>query len=136
VNFFKSLVNVEVLNKDKKVVKRFKSDRKTMVPTGKWELRIFKDPFYELYVPGFDVYPSGKHEFNVNGIGAVKVVSDDIAGVYVYDENKTEQGNFLSNTTTVLKSSAYTFHMNEQCSFPSIPVKDKKEVLVLTCPKK
>ena len=133
VNYFKNLVNVEVLNKDKKVVKRFKSDIPTQVPTGKWELRVFKDPFYEQIISDYFVYPTGQHEYNVSGVGAVKLTADKIEGVYVYDGDNKELGNFLSNSTTVLKSNVYTFHMNEKCSYPDVAVTSKKEVLVISC---
>lgn len=135
VNYFKSLVNVEVLDKNNRAVARFKSDKPAEIPTGKWRVRIFKDPFYEFIVPEYFVYPMGKHEFNVVGVGAVKISSEDLMGVYVYDENKTEVGSYLTNSTIIIKSGIYTFHVNDKCSFPVVQIYDKKEVLVLACPK-
>ncbi|MCK6596747.1 MAG: VWA domain-containing protein [Bdellovibrionaceae bacterium] len=135
VNYFNHLVNVEVLDKNNRVVSRFKSDKPELIPTGKWQIRIFKDPFYEYLLPNYYIYPMGKHEFNVSGVGAVKINSENIEGIYVYDESKKDIGNYLSNTTAILKDGVYTFHVNDKCSFPDIQIKDKKEIIVLTCPK-
>lgn len=135
VNYFNQLVNVEVQDKNNKAIKRFRSDSWASVPTGKWQLRIFKNPFYEQIIPNYLVTPLGEHEYNVTGVGALKVESPDLVGLYAYDQDKKELGQFLSNSTIVLKSGIYTIHQNEKCTFPQIQLKDKKEVIVLSCKK-
>lgn len=134
VNYFNGLVNVELLNKDNKVVTRFKSDAKTSLPIGKWRLRMFKDPFYEQVLPDFFVYPNGEHNFDVSGVGVVRVDSPKMIGVYVYDQQNVLAGKFLTGFPMLLRTGVYTIHVNEKCSFPKTVVSDKKEINVLTCP--
>lgn len=135
INYFNQLVNGEILDKNNKVIKRFRSDTWTDVPTGKWTLRVFKNPFYEQIVPNFLVAPLGEHEFNVTNAGAIKIEHPDLTGIYAYDQDKKEIGQFLSNSTIVLKSGIYSFHRSEKCTFPKIQVNEKKEVLVMSCQK-
>lgn len=133
VNYFNSLVNVEVLDKNNRAIARFKSDKYVKVPTGKWQIRIFKDPYYENIIKDYFVYPLAKSEIDVSGVGAIKLISGKPSGVYVYRDKKLV-GNSLSNSTSVLKSGTYTFHVNDKCSFRDVFIKDKKEVLILSCP--
>lgn len=136
VNYFNRLVNVELLDKNNKAVAKFKSDENTSVPTGKWRLRAFKDPFYEMIFPEFYVYPDGNHEFDINGVGAFKVEAPEMTGFYVYDQENKEIGQYLTGFTSVIKSGTYTIHVNDNCSFPNSQVFDRKEVLVLPCQQK
>jgi hypothetical protein len=135
VNYFNSLVNVEVLDKNNKPIKRFKSDVATEIPAGRWQLRAFKDPFYEKIFPEFYVYPKGKHEFDLSGIGAVKVESANLQGLYVYNQDSEALGQSITGSTLIIKSGTYLFHVNEECSFQKVQVKDRKEVIVLPCAK-
>lgn len=135
VNYFNKLVNVELLDKNNKAVAKFRSDEYASVPTGKWRLRAFKDPFYEMIFPEFFVYPDGKHEFDINGVGAFKVDGPQMVGVYVYDQENKELGQILSGFTSIIKSGTYTVHVNDKCSFPMTQVFDRKEILVLPCSK-
>lgn len=136
VNYFNQLVNVAVLDKNNKTIKQFRSDTPTEVPSGKWQLRIFKNPFFEVLIPEYYIYPMGKHEYNIVGAGALKVINPELSGIYLYDQNNKDLGQFLSNSTIVLKSGVYTFHKDNKCTFPDIQIKDKKEILVLSCPQK
>lgn len=134
VNYFNHLLNAEVLDKNNKVVVRFKSDELVDVPMGKWRLRVFKDPFFEQIFPEFFVYPGGKNEFDITGVGAFKVMSPQLQGVYVYDQDNKELGDFLTGFTAVIKSGIYQIHVDDKCSFEKNQIFDRKELLVLTCP--
>jgi Ca-activated chloride channel homolog len=134
VNFFNNLVNVEVLDKNNRVIVRSKSDKPMTVQTGKWRVRIFKDPFYEYIINDYWVYPYSKNTIDLTGLGAVKVKSEKPSGIYVYNEKKVV-GQTITNSTAILKAGVYTIHVNDKCSFPDVNVKDKKEVLVLACPR-
>lgn len=135
VNYFNKLVNVELLDINNKAVAKFRSDEFASVSTGKWRLRAFKDPFYEMIFPEFFVYPDGTHEFDINGVGAFRVDSDEMKGVYVYDQENKEIGQYLTGFTSVIKSGTYTIHVDDQCTFPATQIFDRKEVLVLSCKK-
>jgi len=134
VNFFNSFLNVELLNKDNKPVLRFKSDVATKAPIGQWSLRIFKDPFYETVLPKFYVYPNGEHSFDVDGVGVVKVERSKMAGLYVYDQDNKQLGKFLTGFPLVIRSGIYTFHVDDKCDFPDQPIRERKEINVLSCP--
>ena len=136
VNYFNKLVNAEILDKNNKAAVKFRSDEFVSVPTGKWRLRVFKDPFYEMIFPEFYVYPDGKHEFDINGVGAVKMINpkEAMTGMYVYDQENKELGQYLTGFVSIIKSGTYTFHVNDKCTFPATQVFDRKEILVLTCP--
>lgn len=134
VNYFNKLINVELLDKDNKAVAKFRSDELVSVPTGKWRLRAFKDPFYEMIFPEFFVYPDGNHEFDINGIGAFRIDGTKMLGAYVYDQENKELGQFLTGFTSIIKAGTYTIHVNDKCSFPMTQVFDRKEILVLPCP--
>lgn len=134
VKFFNSILNVEVLDKNMKAVAKFKSDESFQVPTGKWKLHIYKEPFYDYLIPTFYVYPDGNHSVDINGLGVVRVDSNQLRGVYIYDQESNQLGQYLTGFPLVLRSGVYTVHVNEACSFPKTSVKDRKEVVVLSCP--
>lgn len=134
VNFFNSILNVEVLDKNMKAVAKFKSDQPTRVPAGKWKLHVYKDPFYDYLIETFYVYPDGKHPIDVNGLGVVRVDASSLRGVYIYDQESNQLGQYLSGFPLVLRAGVYTVHVNDTCSFPKTIVRERKEILVLNCP--
>lgn len=134
VNYFQSLLNAELLNKDDKPVIRFKSDVPTDAPLGKFRLRIFKDPFYEQILPEFYIYPGGEHTFDVSGVGVVRVDRNPMSAVYVYDQEDKLVNKFLTGFPIVLRSGVFTIHVDDKCSFPKQVVPNRKEINVLTCP--
>ena len=135
VQFLNSILNVEILDKNKKTIKKFKSDQIVSVPTGRWSLHIYQEPFYDLFINQFDVYPSGKHEYSVVGAGAVIIKTNDLQGVYVYDSKKILLGHYLSNFPIALPSMDYTFHVNSECSFEGISILDH-QLKQLECKRK
>jgi hypothetical protein len=46
VNFFNNLLDVEILNKDKKVVQSFDSDTMTAIKSGTYDIHVAGDPFF------------------------------------------------------------------------------------------
>lgn len=136
VNFLDQLLNVEVLDQNNKVVTRFKSDRMSKVPTGKWKLRIYKEPFFERLLSSIYVFPGGSQTFEAPGAGVIKVVAPETMGLYVYDSLNAMIGNYLTNFPLVLKNGSYRFHVNQSCTFRNVAVGDLDPVAVktLTCP--
>lgn len=134
VNFFDSHLKAQILDKNNRVVVRGKSDIPFTAPTGKWRLRIFKEPFYEQIQEDFFIYPNNKHTFDVVGAGVLKVDEPETQGVYVYDSQKNLMDYTLTGSTFVLRSGVYSIHVNDKCTFDEVPVRDKKEVVVLPCP--
>lgn len=133
VKFFNSLLKAELLDKNNKVVLRFKSDQPTQAPIGQWRLRVFHNPFFEVLIQDYLVVPNGKHEYEVQGASAVRVRSAELSGLYVYSQENTLIDHAITGSTMVLKSGIYTFHRDEGCSFPKVPLRPKKEVIVLDC---
>lgn len=134
VNYFNSLLRAQLLDKNNKVVLKFKSDVEADAPIGKWKLRIYKEPFFEVLVPDFYVYPQGHHKYDVTGAAAFRVESPALSGIYVYDQDNVLIGHALTDSTLIIKGGIYTIHRNEKCSFEKTPLREKKEVLVLACP--
>ncbi len=133
-NYFNSHLNVQILDKNNKVVTKFRSDIKQKIPTGKWSVRIFKEPFYEYIIPDYFIYPDGVHSINISGVGLAKVQSSEIKGVYIYSSSNELIDYALSNSIVALKSGSYIFHSDDTCTFSDVKIKDRKEILVLPCP--
>ncbi len=134
VNFFDSHLRVQILDKNNKVMIKGKSDEPMVVPTGKWKLRIFREPFYELLDPNYYVYPNSKQNFDVYGVGVTRVDAQGVQGVYVYNGENKLIDYTLSGSPFVLKAGVYSIHVNDKCSFTDVSVREKKEVVVLSCP--
>lgn len=133
VNYFNSLLNAQLLDKNNKVVMKFKSDTDATAPIGKWKLRVYKDPFFEILIPDYFVYPNGDHKYDVAGAAAFRVDSGQLSGLYVYDQDNVLLGHSLTDTTLVIKGGMYTIHRDDKCSFEKTALREKKEVLVLDC---
>jgi hypothetical protein len=133
VNFFKGLLDVEILNRDKKVVQSFMSDEPAIVKSGTYDIRIAGEPFYERTERKFKVVPGGKHEINVEGIGVVQVNYPSNVGIHVFDGNDKELGNYLTNFPFILKTGAYRFFVNANCNIEGITVRNEKSIQVLQC---
>jgi hypothetical protein len=132
VLFIDSILNVEVLDKNRKVVRKFKSDLEQKIPAGRWTLRIYQEPFFEKIVKKFDVYPNGHHDYTVVGAGAIKVESPSLRGVYVYDRKKNLIGNYLTQMPMAIPSLEYMIHVDKNCSFENVPVIDR-QIKTLEC---
>ncbi len=132
VHFLESILNVEVLDKNRKVISKFKSDQDQKIPAGRWTLRIYQEPFYEKIVKKFDVYPNGHHDYMVVGAGAIRVDSSSLRGVYVYDRKKNLIGNYLTQVPMAIPSLEYMIHVDKDCSFENVPVVDR-QIKILEC---
>lgn len=133
VNFFGSHVKVNILDKNNKVIDKFKSDKPHAVSSGKWKLRMYKDPFFDLIVPDFYVYPNGHHVYDLSGVGVIRVESPKLQAYYVYSQDNTLVGHSLTGFPVVLKTGVYQVHVDDQCDFEHVEIRDKREVLVLDC---
>jgi hypothetical protein len=134
VKFFDSLLEVELLNKDRKVVRAFLSDEKHTVPSGVYDVRVFGEPFYEHLVPKFIVTPGGQHEIKIDGVGVVQVDYPKSVGVHVYAGTEKHLGNYVSNYPFVLRTGTYRFYINEQCDIEGISIRNDPFLQRLTCP--
>lgn len=132
VNFVDSILNVDVLDKNRKVVRKFKSDQIKDVPIGRWSLRIYQEPFYDNFVKKFDVFPNGFHEYTVVGAGAVMVNTPNLQGVYVYDNKKRLMGHFVTKVPMALPSMEYVVHVDEKCSKEGVSIIDR-QVKTIDC---
>lgn len=133
VEFLDRILDVELLDKHMKPVHKFKSDVREKAPIGRWTMKIYKQPFYEKFVPRFDIYPNGEFNYKVSGAGAVRVNSPGIVGLYVYDHKNKLLGNYLTNASFALPAGEYKIHVDEKCSFDKVNVKDDGILNVLSC---
>ena len=137
VNFFNHLLDVEVLNRDKKVVNSFESDTLTPIKSGVYDIRIYGDPFFEHYEKNFKIVPGGKNEIPVESAGVVQVDYPKTVGIHVFDGNEKELGNYLTNFPFVLKTGTYRFFVSAACNIEGITVRKEKTLQRLRCiPKK
>ena len=138
VHFFKGLLDIEILNKDKKVVQSFMSDEPAIVKSGVYDIRIAGEPFFEKLERKYKIVPGGKHEISIDGIGVVQVSFPSNVGIHVFDGNEKEVGTYLTNFPFVLKTGSYRFFVNEKCNIEGITVRNEKSIQVLQClpPKK
>ncbi len=136
VNFYKGLLDVEVLNRDKKVVQTFPSDEPALVKSGTYDIRIAGDPFFEQTERKFKIVPGGKHEINIEGVGIVQFSHPSNVGIHVYSANDKEVGAYLTNFPFVLRTGSYRFFLSDECDLPGITVRNEKQIQVLQCLKK
>jgi hypothetical protein len=136
VNFFKGLLDVEILNRDKKVVQSFVSDEPTLVKSGTYDIRIAGEPFFEQTERKFKIVPGGKHEISIDGVGIVQFNHPGNLGIHVYSGTDKEVGAYLTNYPFVLKAGSYRFFLNDACDLPGITVRNEKQIQVLQCLKK
>jgi hypothetical protein len=133
VNFFNNLLDVEVLNRDKKVVKSFESDHFVPVKSGEYDIRVFGDPFYELNFKKYKIIPGKKHEIPVDDAGVVQVDFPSAVGIHVFDGNEKDMGSYLTNFPFVLKTGTYRFYVNKDCNLSGITVRKEKTINRLQC---
>lgn len=131
-----SVLDVELLDKNMKLVAKAKNDQDIKVPTGKYNLRLAKSPFFEKLVPNYNVFPNANTTYKLTAAGALQVKSKDMVGLYVYDRKNNILGNYLTNFPFVLAAGEYKIHVNDQCTFPEISIKDEAEIQNLYCGKK
>ncbi|RYZ72790.1 MAG: VWA domain-containing protein, partial [Proteobacteria bacterium] len=130
------VLDVEMLDKNMKTVEKFKNDEQKKIPTGKYAVKISKAPFFEKLVPKFDIYPNGTFKYKLTAAGAVQVKSKEMVGLYVYDRRNNILGNYLTNFPFVLAAGEYKIHVNDQCTFPEVAIKDDPKIQMLVCGKK
>jgi Ca-activated chloride channel family protein len=135
VKFFDGLLEVEVLNRDKKVVENFLSDETHPVRAGVYDIRIVGQPFFERVEKKFRINPAGNHEIKIDGIGIVQVDYPHTVGIHIYSGADTLVGNYLTNFPFVLKTGTYRFFVNDQCNLEGITIDNQKSLKRLGCPK-
>jgi Ca-activated chloride channel family protein len=133
VTFFNNLLDVEIINRDKKVLQSFESDNWVPVKSGEYDIRISGEPFFEHYEKKYKIIPGKKHEIAVDDVGVVQVDYPKAVGIHVFDGNEKEIGSYISNFPFVLKTGAYRFYVNDNCNIEGITVRKEKTVQRLQC---
>lgn len=133
VDFFAGFLDVELRNKENKVIKKFKSDTPTTIPTGKWNFKIFRVPYYEKIVEDYLIVPNGSYEQLIEDAGVVAIKDSKVRGIYVFDARGSAKGNYLTNVPFVLPKGVYEIRVDEDCVFKQVVVEVKKEVQTLVC---
>jgi Ca-activated chloride channel family protein len=134
VNFFDQLLDVEILDRNKKVVSSFSSDTEQAVKTGVYDVHITANPFFELYERNVKITPGGNQRIDVITAGVVQIDYPSVVGVHVYTANEKEVGKYLTNYPFVLKTGTYRFYINDRCNITGIQVKAEKTLKRLGCP--
>ena len=136
VKFFKGLLDVELLNRDKKVVQSFSSDEPAIVKSGVYDVRVSAPPFFEFVKKKYKVVPGAKHEIGMDTIGVVQINYPSNVGIHVINGSGKTIGNYLTNFPFVLPVGTYRFFIADKCDIPGITVRNEKQIQVLQCLKK
>ncbi|QLY24805.1 VWA domain-containing protein [Bdellovibrio sp. KM01] len=134
-NFIDGLMKVELLNKNRKVVKRFNSDAVVSLPPGKWNFRFYRDPFYEKVVNNYLVVPNAEYEYTIEEAGVAYVEDPQVKGIYVFGNRGIMMGNHVTNFPLVLGKGVYEIRVDDKCIFKDIIMGSNKEVVKLQCSK-
>jgi len=133
VKFFEHILDVDVLNKHKKVVQSFESDTAATVKSGVYDIRITGNPFYEHFEKDIKVNPNGKTEIEITNAGILQIDHPKVVGFHVFDGADHDIGNYLTNFPFVLKTGTYRFFVNQKCNIDGIQVKFEKSLRRLSC---
>ena len=133
VPFFDNLLDVEILNKDKKVIQAFTSDETRILKTGKYDVRVIGPPFYEKYESKFLITPGGKHEIKIDGVGVIQIDYPTTVGIHIYNSSDKLIGNYVTNFPFVMKQGSYRFYVSEKCNLESVEVKSEKSIKHVNC---
>ena len=133
VNFFNGLLDVEILNRDKKVVQSFESDISVPVKSGEYDIHIAGAPFFETYEYKYKIIPGKKHEIRIDNVGVVQVDYPKAVGIHIFNDAKKEIGTYISNFPFALRVGNYRFFVNDGCSIDGITVRKEKTIQRLKC---
>lgn len=134
-DFVQKLMRIELLDKNKKVVKKFTSDERVGLPQGRWSLRFYREPFYEKVIDNYLIVPNAEYTYNIEEAGVAYVEDPQVKGVYVYDGRFALMGNHLTNFPLVLGKGVYEIKVDEKCIFKDVIMGSNKEIVKLNCDK-
>ncbi|CAE80792.1 VWA domain-containing protein [Bdellovibrio bacteriovorus] len=134
-NFVEKLMKIELLDTNRKVVKRFTSDVRVPLPTGKWAIRLYRDPFFEKTLENYLIVPNAEYTYDVQEAGALVVEDAKVRGIYVYDGRFALLGNHLTNVPLVLGKGVYEVRVDEKCVFKDVIMGSNSGLVKLDCSK-
>lgn len=135
-NFIQGLVKIELLDKNRKVIKKFSSDKQTSLPIGRWGIRLYKDPFFEKVIENYLVVPNGDYVYDIVEAGAAIIDDPKVRGIYLYNAKGESMGNYLTNVPLVLPKGVYELRVENQCTFKDVSLGGgKKDLVRLDCRK-
>jgi Ca-activated chloride channel family protein len=133
VKFFDRLLDVQLLNKDKKAVYTSTSDVPIVAKAGVYDVKISGAPFFEQIEPKYKITPGSDQEINIDGVGVLQMDYPTTVGLYVYNSADVVVGNYLTNAPFLLKNGSYRIFVNENCNLPSVQVDNAHSIKVLNC---
>ncbi len=136
VKFRDSLLNVELLDNNNRVMHKFKTDQPYRATMGKYNMRVYQAPFYENVFKNFLVAPEGDHSLEIGDAGVVRIDHPELLGYYVYNNSDALIGNFLTNFPLILKNQIYRLHLNEKCFFENVSIQGPRDITLLSCKNK
>lgn len=134
-NFMGKLMKIELLDKNKKAVKKFTSDVRVSLPQGRWSLRFYREPFYEKIIDNYLIVPNAEYLYNIEEAGAALVEDPKVRGIYVYDGKVALLGNHLTNFPIVLGKGVYEIRVDKTCVFKDVIMGSNKDIVRLNCDK-
>lgn len=134
VDFFGGYLDVEVLNRDKKVVQQFSSDEPKLLKAGRYDVKISGGQFWDRYDQDVVIAPGDDHHIKVDGVGVVQFDHPSMVGLHIYTASDKLLGKNITNFPLVLKSGNYRFFVNEKCDLKGIAIKGEKALQRLKCP--
>lgn len=132
-NFVQKLMKIELLDRNKKAIRKFTSDERVALPMGTWSLRFYREPFYERVVENYMIVPNGEYVYNIEEAGVLLVEDPEVRGVYVYNSRGNVLGNHLTNFPLVLGKGVYEVKLDEKCSFKEVLMGSNREIVNLNC---
>ncbi|UOF00182.1 vWA domain-containing protein [Bdellovibrio reynosensis] len=134
-NFMQKLMKIELLDKNKKAVRKFTSDVRVALPQGRWSLRFYREPFFEKVIDNYLIIPNAEYVYNIEEAGAAIVDDPKVRGVYVYDGKVALLGNHLTNFPVVLGKGVYEIRVDKSCVFKDVIMGSNKDLVRLSCDK-
>ena len=135
VKFFDGLLEVQILDKNKKVIQNFLSDEPHILKSGIYDIKIVGEPLFEQVEQKYQIIPGGMHEIKIDSVGVVQIDYKSTVGVHIFNSSEKEIGNYLTNFPFVLKTGNYRFFVNDNCNIEGITIRGEKAIQRLRCTK-
>jgi len=132
--YFDNLINVEVYDIHGKVIKTARTGEKIDLPMGRYEIRLYNNPFYEFKIPYFQLDPNSSHSYHVRDATSYVFKNKKLAGFHVYKGDNLF-GKFLTNAKGVIPNGKYKFHLNKSCTVEDIKFETDDEFKQIVCAK-
>ena len=134
IDFPKGLINAQLLDENGKVAHHFKSGQYYRVKMGRYNLKVFRKPFFEDFLGKHVVSPNGVYKIPMPNVGSVIFEHPSNIGYYIYVQNG-EFGEYMTNVPVVLPRGPYRFYISDECRVDGVDLGSNKNVGRVDCKK-